>query len=60
MRMQYTTSLGAYSFGSLPAGTYTVTVTKYGYTFATAPQLTGISVDGTSISTGNNINAVTP
>ena len=54
----YTNSLGAYTATNLKPGTYTVTVTKAGFTFAAAPQVSGIVI-GPSAPVAN-INAVTP
>lgn len=54
----YTNSLGLYSATNLKPGTYTVTVTKAGFTFAAAPQASGIVIGPNA--TVTNINAVTP
>jgi hypothetical protein len=53
----YSAANGAFSAGSLKPGTYTLTVTKAGYTFA-VPAAT-ITV-GPSSPSGNNISAMTP
>ena len=53
----YSAANGMFSAGSLKPGTYTLTVTKAGYTFA-VPAAT-ITV-GPSSPSGNNINAITP
>ena len=57
-RTVYTNSLGLYSATNLKPGSYTVTVTKAGYDFGTAPQRTGIVIGPNA--TVTNINAVTP
>ena len=54
----YTNSLGMYSAVGLKPGTYSVTVTKAGYTFALAPQVSGIVIGPNA--TAVNVNAVTP
>ena len=54
----YTNSLGMYSAVGLKPGTYSVTVTKAGYTFAAAPQVSGIVIGPNA--TGVNVNSVTP
>ncbi len=54
----YTDSLGVYTAARLKPGTYSVTVTKAGYTFAAAPQASGLVIGPNA--TGVNINSVTP
>ena len=54
----YTNSLGLYSATGLKPGTYSVTVTKAGFTFAAAPQVSGVVIGPNA--TAASINAVTP
>jgi len=48
VRVVATAPNGTFSAGSLKPGTYSLTVSKYGYTFAAAPQLSGIIVGPSS------------
>ena len=57
VRTVYTASNGTFSVGTLKPGTYSLTVTKAGYSFGAAPQA-AITVGPSS--TGNVINAISP